>query len=328
MSVRAPVVFIIFNRPDLTQRVFAEIAKAQPATLLVIADGPRHADEGAACDAARRVLDAVDWPCDLRRHFSDVNMGCKQRVASGLDWVFGQVEEAIILEDDCLPHPDFFTFCDQMLERYRDDTRIGHIAGTDYNPGPARGEGSYYYSRYTSIWGWATWRRAWDAYDVGMPDWPSVKSSGAPLNMLGTEEEGSHFSAVWDDIYNGETDTWDGQWLFARLWAGSLAIAPNGNLISNLGCREDATHTTLNAHPFAKLAFGTVAFPLVPPGSMQPDDEADLIRARAEFLAPAHGGRKWIQKLKNKHLYGLALRRLPVVGPVWAHLRDRHADKN
>ena len=321
--VRTAIAFIIFNRPDLTERVLAEIAKARPSLLLVVADGPRDEQERVVCDTTRSLIDGVDWPCEVRRLYSEVNLGCKTRVSSGLDWVFDQVEEAIILEDDCIPHADFFRFCDELLMHYRDDERIGHIGGTDYNQGAARGNGSYYYSRYTSIWGWATWRRAWRDYDVTMAEWPDVKAQGGHLSMFGTREEGEHFEAVWDDVHSGNIDTWDAQWLFCRLLARSLSVSPNGNLISNLGCRQDATHTTVNSHPFAEIPCRDLVFPLAHPVAMMPDGAADILRASTEFLTSGSPLSKWKSKVSNKHFYGKCLRCVPVIGGLWAKWRYR-----
>src|SRR5512139_3287315 len=172
-QLKTPVAFIIFNRPDTAERVFAEIAKARPPKLLVVADGPRANRSGEAekCAATRAIIDRVDWDCEVLTNFSDTNLGCKNRVSSGIDWVFEQVPEAIILEDDCLPHPTFFRFCEELLERYRDDERIGMISGDNFQLGQKRTDASYYFSRYNHIWGWASWRRAWRHYDREASAW-------------------------------------------------------------------------------------------------------------------------------------------------------------
>src|SRR6185369_14461868 len=166
-ALTTPVAFIIFNRPDTTEKVFAEIARARPPKLLVIADGPRagRAGEADRCAATRAIIDRVDWDCKVLTNYSDVNLGCKNRVASGIDWVFEQVPEAIILEDDCLPDPTFFRFCEELLIRYREDERISQICGANFQFGRKRSNDSYYFSRYNHIWGWASWRRAWQHYD-------------------------------------------------------------------------------------------------------------------------------------------------------------------
>lgn len=176
MSVSTPVAFFIFNRPVLTEIVFEAIAKAKPKKLLVVADGPRFAEEEEKCQKARAaVIDKINWECEVLTNFSDRNQGCKYRVSSGLDWVFSEVEEAIILEDDCLPAPSFFRFCETLLARYRDDERVMTISGDNFQLGNSRTEYSYYFSKYTHIWGWASWRRAWQHYDVDMKSWTDDK---------------------------------------------------------------------------------------------------------------------------------------------------------
>lgn len=156
------IVFLIFNRPEETARTFAAIKAARPSTLLVVADGPRldRAGEQELCARTRTVIDGVDWPCEVLRNFADANIGCGRRVSSGLDWAFSQVDEAVILEDDCLPDPSFFPYCDELLERYRTDERIMMVSGNNFQNGASRTWDSYYFSRLPHCWGWATWRRA------------------------------------------------------------------------------------------------------------------------------------------------------------------------
>jgi len=156
MSLQVPIVFIIYNRPDLTERVFDSIRKAKPNKLLVVSDGPRFTEDVEKCKCVRAVIDKVDWDCEVLKNFPEVNLGCRKRVSSGLDWVFSEVEEAIILEDDCLPAPSFLSFCQTLLERYRDDERVMHISGNNFQFGISRTEYSYYFSKYTHLWGWAT----------------------------------------------------------------------------------------------------------------------------------------------------------------------------
>lgn len=323
--MHTPVAFLIFRRPETTRRVFAEIARARPPVLLVVADGPRTVADRATCAETRAIIDLVDWPCDVRRCYSDTNLGCRRRVSSGLDWVFREVEEAIILEDDTVPHPDFFRFCEDLLAQHRDNPRVGHLGGTDANRGPPRGTGSYYASRYPSVWGWATWRRCWQDYDVDLAAWPRIKAVGGHRRFFSTAAEAQHFASLWDDIRAGTLDTWDVQWMFCRLLQGTLALTPNGNLITNVGFDKDATHTRDTGHPFARLPTQAMAFPLRAPSALTADDEADRQRARAEFLRSPPRLRRIMNHVSNKHLYGQWLRRLPFVGPAWAAWRARRA---
>ena len=177
--LRAPVVFIVFNRLDHAAKTFAAIRAQRPRRLFIVADGPRaeHPSDVERCAAVRAVVDQVDWPCDVRRNYAEINLGLKRRVSSGLEWVFDQVDRAIILEDDCLPHSDFFFFCDELLQRYADDHRVWVITGNNFQNGRKRGDAAYYFSKYSHCWGWATWRRAWKHYDGHIPFWPEWQLS-------------------------------------------------------------------------------------------------------------------------------------------------------
>ena len=189
--MKTPVAFIIFNRPDTTKRVFEAIRQAKPPKLFVIADGSRSDRLGEAekCAATRAIIDGVDWECEILTNYSDVNLGCKIRVSSGLDWVFSEVEEAIILEDDCLPHPSFFAFCEELLEKYRNDSRIMQICGSNVLKDQVNIDDSYYFSKYGPIWGWASWRRAWQEYDVDMKLWAEVKKRKLYYDFCNSKKE-------------------------------------------------------------------------------------------------------------------------------------------
>ena len=262
-----PVAFIIFNRPDTTERVFAEIARARPPKLLVVGDGPRanrhgEAEKVAAC---RAIIDRVDWPCEVLTNYSEANLGCKVRLSSGLDWVFEQVAEAIILEDDCLPHPTFFRFCQELLERYRDDERIGMISGDNFQFGYAINDDSYYFSNINHIWGWASWRNRWQSdYDVDLKLWPKIREEKRFRDWFGTKSEQDNFAEIIENVYQGKIDTWDYQWNFASRIKGRIAVIPNVNSISNIGFGVEATHTT-GQSKFANLPIMPINFPLKHP---------------------------------------------------------------
>jgi hypothetical protein len=198
-QLKTPVALIIFKRPQETERVFAEIRKVKPQKLLVVADGPRadRPGEDQDCDRARAIIDRVDWDCEVLKNYADINLGCKQRVSSGINWVFDTVEEAIILEDDCLPHPTFFRFAEELLDRYRDDQRILSISGQNVQFGRKRTDYSYYFSRYNHCWSWASWRRAWQHYDLDMKLWPEIRDGNFLVDVLGD----SHAAKVWTNTF-------------------------------------------------------------------------------------------------------------------------------
>jgi len=244
--------------------------------LLVVADGPRSDRPGEAekCTAARAIVEQVDWPCKVLRAYSDVNLGCRRRVSSGLDWVFDTVEEAIILEDDCVSHPSFFRFCSELLTRYREDERVMHIGGSNFQFGRRRGGASYHFSRYPHVWGWATWRRAWQHYDVDIGQWSQARDKGVYLDGFAHRAERAHWRKAWGRVSSGRIDTWDFQWTFTCMSQGGLAVVPNVNMVSNIGFGANATHTKYGG-AVATLPVAGIEFPLRHPHVLERDVEAD-----------------------------------------------------
>lgn len=282
--MKTPVAFIIFNRPDTTARVFEAIRQAKPPMLLVIADGARISKSGEAkkCAATRAIIDGVDWDCEVRTNYSDVNLGCGKRVSSGLDWVFQEVEEAIILEDDCLPHPTFFQFCEELLEYYRNDTRVMAISGDNFQMGKNHSDNSYYFSRYNHVWGWASWRRAWKHYDFAMTRWPEIRDGGLLDSVLGRKELVKYWTTIFDWMYKSEVDTWDYQWTFACWSQNALTILPEVNLISNIGFGADATHTQKDS-PLSDMAVQSLEFPITHPKFVMRSAAADTFTDKNLF---------------------------------------------
>ncbi|MGD8419166.1 MAG: glycosyltransferase family 2 protein [Gammaproteobacteria bacterium] len=268
--------------------------------MLLVGDGPRENRPGEAekVSAARQIVDRVDWDCEVLTNFSDVNLGCNKRVSSGVDWIFDQVEEAIILEDDCLPDPSFFRFCQEMLSHFREDQRIGMIGGTNFQSGRRRGDSSYYFSRYSIIWGWASWRDRWrDSYDVNMESWPRVRDEGWLADMLGNRDEVRYWNNIFERVYRGEIDTWDYQWFYANWLQGRLSVMPALNLISNLGYGDAATHTTSEESPVANVALNEMTFPLTHPPGVFRSIEADRVTDQVFFRGTL--GKRARQKLQR-----------------------------
>ncbi|MEI7780645.1 MAG: glycosyltransferase family 2 protein [Planctomycetota bacterium] len=264
----AAIVFFIFNRPDTTRRVFERIAACRPERLLVVADAPRpgRSGEEQLCAEARSVTEHIDWPCHVERDYAAHNLGCRERIATGVTWAFEQVEEAIFLEDDCLPEPSFFPYATELLARYRQDERIAAISGNTFLPEQPACDESYYYSRYFYCWGWASWRRAWTHYDPDLADWPARKKSGLLEAVFeGDAEAVSYWARIFDGVHEKRINTWDYQVLFTNWKAGRLTILPRFNLVSNIGFRSDATHTLEATDPLANLPTKPLVGPLVHP---------------------------------------------------------------
>lgn len=264
--MKTAVLFLVFNRPEPTRRVFEAIRKARPRRLYVAADGPRpdRAGEAELCAEVRRIASNVDWPCEVKTLTREHNLGCKHGVSSAIDWFFTQEEEGIILEDDVLPQPSFFTYCEKLLPRYRYDDHVSMISGCNLLGKNFRSQDSYFFSRYMHVWGWATWRRAWSHFSVTMEGWPSFASS-AKLDAVvcGRRNAARHWSKVFDDVKCGKIDSWAYPWVHAGWMNDMVAIIPSHNLVENIGFGPDATHTT-GAVPAAVREAGTgeMTFPL------------------------------------------------------------------
>jgi hypothetical protein len=302
MKFTTPIALFIFNRPDTTFRVFNVIAQIKPQKLYIVADGPRNATEATLCNASRSVIKQITWNCDVATCFSETNLGCKLRVSSGLNWIFEQCEEAIILEDDCLPHPTFFPYCAELLERYRDVEKIHSIGGTNFQFGRNRGTHSYYFSHFSHVWGWASWRRAWQLYDLQMAAWPALRESNWLLELWQDTSMVNYWRGIFDAAHLGTINSWDYQWLFASWQHYHLNIVPNSNLISNIGFGENATHTREASNKLSNMKTASLNFPLKHPSQIVIDKEADRFTMQYVFNYLAGKKKNSWRKLLQKQV--------------------------
>lgn len=253
------VLFIVFNRPELTRRTFERIRAARPAHLFVHADGPRPGRPGEAerCAAVRAVIESVDWPCVVHRRFQETNLGCGPAVAGALDWFFGQVESGVVLEDDCEPQPAFFAYAVTMLAKYRDDERVMHISGTGFAP-RSGGEASaaYCLAPFPLIWGWASWARAWRHYRRQLPAPGEIAT--VVRRRLARPADRRYWTEKLLATREGRINTWDYQWVFTLWQRGGLAVTPHFSLIANSGHAEDPTHALGALPAFAPQSTGIV----------------------------------------------------------------------
>lgn len=286
LQLDTPVLFLVFNRPDTTKRVFNEIRKAKPSKLYIAADGPRKAKVGEIDQVSlvREIATNVDWQCEVRTLFREENLGCKMAVSSAITWFFEHEEQGIILEDDCLPSQSFFSFCQELLEKYRHDTRVMAISGDNFQDGRTSRNYSYYFSRYSHVWGWASWRRAWQLYDRNISTWPEVKENGFLSDISGNDEAFIQFwQNIFDKTYAGMIDTWDFQWLYTCWVQSGLVVLPNVNLVSNIGFGEDATHTFQTNSTAAGLTALDIDFPLKHPLLLIRNSIADKYTEKNQF---------------------------------------------
>jgi hypothetical protein len=242
----SPVLFLIFNRPEVTAQSFAGIRRARPPRLYIAADGPRadRPGEEELCKQTRGIVDAVDWPCSVKTLFRKRNLGCAKGVSTAISWFFQHEEEGIVLEDDIVTHPDFFSFCEAMLERYRYDERVMHISGMNMQFGIKRGETSYYFSEIMHCWGWASWRRAWQKFDFAMPGLAGFINRELPKKFASPAVV-AHFRATLRHVRNNAIDSWAVRWHYSIWRAGGLCLQSNANMIINIGFSASATHTTV-----------------------------------------------------------------------------------
>lgn len=241
MRFKTPILFLGFNRPDTTKQVLRVLEKLQPDILYVAIDGPRKNVPGdlKKCDEVKVLFDSLNWSCAVHKRFLDQNLGCGFAVSSAITWFFENVEEGIIIEDDCIPDISFFYYCASLLEYYRANENIFHIGGNNYQDGIKRGNGDYYFSIFPHIWGWATWRRAWLKYSIIVPE----KLSMRQRNFVKSRRIIQTFDKKFMAVRSNRIDTWDYQWQYWCWYYNGLSITPNINLVSNIGFGIDSTHT-------------------------------------------------------------------------------------
>jgi hypothetical protein len=274
-----PILFLIFNRPTVTARVLARICDINPKKLYVACDGPRAGVEGEDAkvqETRQLVLDRVQGRIEVTTLFRDTNLGCKKAVSSAIDWFFENEPEGIILEDDCLPDPTFFTYCKALLERYRKEPRVGVISGDNFHPGGVDIEESYYFSIYPHVWGWASWRRTWRHYTQSQLRWEQDKSADMLSRHFKSRRAKAYWTHILDEVYAGRIDSW-AYHLALSLWAEDLlTVLPKVNLVENIGFGGDATHTrSSSSRNFLQVKAKSLALPLSHPETIERHIEAD-----------------------------------------------------
>ncbi len=306
-QIKTPVVFLVFNRPRQTQLVFNTIKKAQPKRLFIVADGPRHDDDKIKCDQVRNIVQQVDWDCDVASLFRDTNLGCRESVSSGISWAFKNTDRAIILEDDTLPHETFFRYCDELLEHYKDDDRIMNISGVNFSNTNIKE--SYYFSNIPQIWGWATWKRAWEHYDIDMKMWPQARDQKLINKIFGNSPTADYWNFLFEQLYNGKVkkSAWDAQWVFACMINGGISINPASNLVTNIGFGDDATLSVDSDSPLSMYPVKAIRFPMVHPKTKNINTTADENTMKTVFRVNNTLAKKirWTIKTKFPATYDL-----------------------
>jgi hypothetical protein len=287
------VLFLVFNRLDTTKQVFEAIKQAKPPRLYIAADGARDIKEGEAQkvkEVREYISSNIDWKCEVKTLFRDKNIGCKYAVSGAIDWFFENEEMGIILEDDCLASQSYFWYCEELLERYKDDKRVGQISGDNFQKGIKRGDADYYFSIYNHIWGWASWANRWKNYDVTLEN---IKDTNFINKSFSDKASKYYWEKLFQSMKNNEIDTWDYQWCFTLWNNNQLTILPNLNLITNIGFGENGTHT-IGENEFANLRAHEIVIKKHPLQIVQ-NNEADKFTTKQMFV-----NKTIYKKIKNK----------------------------
>lgn len=271
--MQTPILFMFFNRKSTAIGVFEEIRRARPTRLYLACDGARisKAEEAAIVDDLRSTICAmIDWECNVQTRFLNTNAGCKMAVSGAIDWLFENESEGIILEDDCLPDPSFFGYCEELLYKYRSDDRIMCISGDRFSPATnSSNDTDYTFSKYIHIWGWATWRRAWGKYNVNIESQWNVNGEFVLKQRFpNSPKDRRYWERIFSDTAMGKIDTWDHQWTYCCWENSGLSCVPTKNLITNVGFGEDATHTLNDKDRNANLSRESVEIPLRHPATI------------------------------------------------------------
>lgn len=295
-----PVVFCVFKRLDTTKEVFEKIRKAQPAKLYIISDAPREqiAGEKEKVEAVRQYIDShVDWKCEIVRQYAEENMGCGKRLSSGISWVFEREEQAIILEDDCVPDDTFFRYCQEMLEYYKDDERILLISGNNPIAHLYKTQYDYLFSKVPFIWGWATWRRAWNLYDYKIESWTDNRKNPLIKEAIPVKKAYWLYTSQFDILNSGKfNDTWSYQFMYTGIIHGMYGILPTQSHVFNIGFMEESTHTK-NAPKWINQNITAVKFPINYRPAVEWDKDFDICYMK-------HAGKHGLI-IKIKHTLGL-----------------------
>jgi hypothetical protein len=292
-----PVAFVIFNRPAATRQSFASIRRARPSRLFLISDAARPDREGedSLVQQSRAIAENVDWKCEVTRIYADQNMGCGKRISSGISQAFAEVERLIILEDDCVAEDSFYAYCSELLTTYENDRRVMALTGNNFQLGQSRTQASYYFSKYPHCWGWATWRRAWDLFDLSIKDWPDFRDTDQLKTICYSPREIQYWTKVFDQVHDGKSHSWAFPWTLACWMNHGLTAIPDKNLVSNIGFGSDATHTqkingqaTLPTHSLGDL---------IHPKQVQRNYVADQFTDETVFSGK--GGRRTMRKIEN-----------------------------
>jgi hypothetical protein len=273
--IKTKVVLFAYKRSDNLSAIMSVLRELSIREIYLVADGAKNDSELVSVNAVREQLgELIDWPCIVHKNYASSNLGLKERFRTGIDWVFSQEDRAIFLEDDCIPDPTFFRFCDELLEKYQDDKRVFSISGNNFQFRKNNSKYSYYFSRYPHIWGWATWKRSWDTYDSNLGDWGKLRQTNWLKDVTGGFIISKFWKYIFDRLSTGKINTWDYQLTYASFKNHGLNIIPVANLVTNIGYGDESTNIKSKNRTIGVKAV-PMQFPLTHPKEFKADDIND-----------------------------------------------------
>ncbi|MCQ8103082.1 hypothetical protein NP590_03090 [Methylomonas sp. SURF-2] len=281
-----PVAILNFNRPQMTRRVFEMVKQIKPRKLLLVADGPRpnRPDDVRLCAEVRSIFNEIDWECEVHKKFSDINLGSFKSNSSGLNWIFDTVEEAIIIEDDCVPSVSFFRYCEELLERYRDNPNVGVITGYNLGFPAVKNNESYFFSAYTLNWAWASWRRVWKQVDMDMSWWEPRAGKRMLQALFPKRKEWTYWFKLYEQIRKGDRrNAWDYQLILSAFKHSQYCIIPSVNMVSNIGFGPEGTNCFDDSSPMHNQRMFELQFPLIHPPLVQRSGQVDYAVFKSRF---------------------------------------------
>lgn len=272
-----PLLIIIYNRPHNFQKLINTLKKIKPKNIYIACDGPKsNVMDKHNVALTREKIKFIDWSCKVTTLFQKKNLGCKKGVITAIDWFFDNNEMGVILEDDCIPNDNFFKFCYELLNMYKNNHNIASIGGQHFMGNKHLIEESYFFSRHFHCWGWATWARSWNNFDPTMAKW---KKFGSFTWLYKLCNKNLIFTYYWykifNDCYKNKIDSWAYRFLFYIISEKKLTILPSKNLVKNIGFGKSSTHTSQGNYYTENLELETMKFPLLHQTIFKPDVISD-----------------------------------------------------
>ena len=294
--MNTPLIIIIYNRYEFTLKLIDSIKRVKPKYIYVIADGPQidNSHDRLKCERTRSIIETIKWTNNITKIYSEINLGLEKRIVTGLNLVFSKVDKAIILEDDCIPKKTFFKYCDELLNKYENNLTISHIGGSRFIDNDESND-SYYFSKYSIEWGWATWRNRWRRYDSGMIDWPSVRESEIFIDFFNNKRTMKYWKWIFDNCYNGNINSWAYKWKYKNISQKTLSVIPKKNLIQNIGIGINSTNTKLKNKYFMQKA-SDIKLPLIHPNNIQ----INHINDRKQEFILYHKSVLWLELITKR----------------------------